>query len=1063
MSNAGEMCKHGMRVESCVNCQPIRTRQSVRAVSIGRERDELPSPNLEPEPSGRKSQFKRGDEVRVKANPAREGRIDSLPIRSPGGFDYKVFFSATDKPTLNEHELEGVSNEPHLEYLPHREFLRDLILLKASNPLSDTLYSLGASRIEYYPYQFKPVLKFLKAPEQRLLIADEVGLGKTIEAALVYRELSARRDMKRVLIICPAGLREKWRRELLSRFDEKFEILDTSACRQFLNDHRTLGEGARLRGICSLEMMRMAEFRDRLAEQAVEFDLVIIDEAHHLRNPTTQSFELGRIVTEQSHALVLLSATPLQTGNRDLFTLMQLINPGDFARLEDFQDRLHPNEFLNQASRLASLGKFAEALKELKGVENTSFGRIYPRNPRYRRVLEVLGQESAPTNHEIVRVERDLLELHTLARVLNRTRKRDVHENTAERSPFTIEVELSTEERTFYDAVEAFVRWQHNKQTGIENAPVFAVITRERQAASCIQVLKTQFQESLKSTTVEMSIEISDPDISEEDTATRQLSELELGQLPRLLSLCRNLGEQDTKFERFMEALWRLLEQDPKCKVLVFSFFRGTVQYLYDRLTKEGFVVETIHGKIPSVERQRRIDEFRERDDLRIMVSTEVGAEGLDFEFCGALFNYDLPWNPMRVEQRIGRIDRFGQEYKRIRIYNLVIANTIETRIFERLYNRIGLFESSIGDLEPILGEVIRDLSREIFKARLTAEEERRKVEEAERILERYRLEQEAFEKERGLFLGQDALLQIEMEDIQSSGRYVSAEEVHALVDSFVEKAFANAQLRPDSEGDRSYSLYRDPNLIKYVRECTRQGNQATDIQFTRRLESEPLVPLTFDKDIARQRRHIEFVTLHHPLALAALAYFRKSESRAAPKTKIWIENNLEMPRGDYAFFIYRFDIFSVSPQCILVPILISINDPNSLPFQSEVFLKELTRERNDNPPEVTCDEGCIAELESSSDRYAAELRYSFEESEGQNNDALVDERIAGLERHFSTLISNAKVQLESVSEERIKRMRNSEIVNLTRSRDERIGLEESKRRVRVEYRMIASGLARTV
>ncbi len=421
--------------------------------------------------------------------------------------------------------------------------MREFILLKANSPLSDTLYSLGASRIEYYHYQFKPVLRFLKSPNQRILIADEVGLGKTIEAALIYRELSARRDMKRVMIICPAGLREKWRRELLSRFDEEFDVLDAASFRRFLHDHHELGDAVRLRGICSLEMLRRDEFREKLDGQAVDFDLIIIDEAHHLRNPTTKSFALASTITEQSHALVLLSATPLQTGNENLFTLMRLINAGDFERFEDFEERLRPNTFINKASRLVSQGRLKRALRELRAVESTPFGKIYPRNPRYRRVIKSLGQKSYPSIEEIVSVERDLLELHSLARVFNRTRKRDVHVDTAKRSPFTVEVKLSHDERRFYDAVDDFVRWQHSQRKGTGEISIFAVIMRERQAASCIQVLKGHFERSLTSSNIELDLEITDPDIRERDVSTHQLSAADRRQVTKLLGLCKNLGK----------------------------------------------------------------------------------------------------------------------------------------------------------------------------------------------------------------------------------------------------------------------------------------------------------------------------------------------------------------------------------------------------------------------------------------------------------------------------------------------------------------------------------------
>ncbi len=636
--------------------------------------------------------------------------------------------------------------------------------------------------------------------------------------------------------------------------------------------------------------------------------------------------------------------------------------------------------------------------------------------------------------------------------------------DTAKRSPFTIEVKLNHEERKFYDAVDDFVRWQHSQRKGTGEISIFAVIIRERQAASCIQALKAHFERSLKSSSIGLDLEMTDPDIREDDVSARQLTGTDRQQVTELLGLCENLGSQDTKYDEFKKALSHLFDDDPSCKVLVFSFFRGTAQYLFDRLTREGLAVETIHGQISLEERQRRIDAFRDRSDLKIMVSTEVGAEGLDFEFCGAMFNYDLPWNPMRVEQRIGRLDRFGQQHKRIRIYNLVIEDTIETRILERLYNRIGLFESSIGDLEPILGKVVSRLSRDIFLARLTAEEERLKVENAVRILERHRQEQKAFESEQGLFLGQDFLLQRDIEEIRSSGRFVSAQEVSALVETFLADALPHVHL-DQSEDGRTFYVYPRSELANYFVKSARasQRNRALNEQFLKRLQSEPrLVTLTFDAETAK-RRNIEFVTLHHPLAQAALAHFRKTGGRRIPKTALWIDRSSETPHGDFAFFLYRFDIHSATPQCTLVPILVSTDDSDPQPFHSKVFLKELPSDQGDRKPEVEIEEGRFLQLQDAADNYASSVRQDKEVSERQYNDALIDVRIASLDRHFSSHIENLRRQLMPITEERIKRMRQSQIRNSRRRRDERIEEEESKRGVRVEYTMIAAGLARVI
>ena len=186
-------------------------------------------------------------------------------------------------------------------------------------------------------------------------------------------------------------------------------------------------------------------------------------------------------------------------------------------------------------------------------------------------------------------------------------------------------------------------------------------------------------------------------------------------------------------------------------------------------------------------------------------------------------------------------------------------------------------------------------------------------------------------------------------------------------------------------------------------------------------------------------------------------------ENRPAPKTKLWSKGNHELPPGDYAFFIYQFNVTSVSPQRILTPILVPIDGTEPQPIQADTLLTEVTKNQDGAAPDVDCDESLFSRLEQAAQGFAAEARYNIEQSAKQNNDALIDERIASLERHFDSNINNAQHQFEVVSEQRIKRMRQSEIRNLRLARAERIEEEEDKRGVLVEYYMVASGLLRAV
>ena len=208
------------------------------------------------------------------------------------------------------------------------------------------------------------------------------------------------------------------------------------------------------------------------------------------------------------------------------------------------------------------------------------------------------------------------------------------------------------------------------------------------------------------------------------------------------------------------------------------------------RLRDAGINVLQINGSVPTGERTLIIDRFKTDPHVRVLLTSEVGSEGLDFQFCDTLFNYDLPWNPMRVEQRIGRIDRYGQKAEKIRIYSFFLRGTIEERILERLYTRIGIFEDSVGDLEPILGPLAQQLSREIFSMDLTPVQELEKTEQLLASLEVRRLEEEDLQKRTAELLGQDALALQAVQDTVSSGRYISAPELRSVVCDLPRKGF---------------------------------------------------------------------------------------------------------------------------------------------------------------------------------------------------------------------------------------------------------------------------------
>ena len=286
-------------------------------------------------------ELKRGDRVSLRGSPERIGIVVSEGREIRAQFYYQVSFDPGESPvtyTLATH-WKYILKTP-LRWIcclagnsEHRKsFSAFLMLKKLETPLSDNLYTFYSSRTQFEVHQFKPVIKFLNSVDQRLLIADEVGLGKTIEAGIILEELEARlKGLSRVLVVCPAMLTQKWAGELRTRFGEEFQVLRGPDIAQFIENYANYGDTAQLRGICSQESLR--RFTDAFQEHRVHFDLVIVDEAHHWRNSTTRLNDLGEVLSEYADAMLMLTATPLHLGSENLFNLLRIMLPQQFNDL----------------------------------------------------------------------------------------------------------------------------------------------------------------------------------------------------------------------------------------------------------------------------------------------------------------------------------------------------------------------------------------------------------------------------------------------------------------------------------------------------------------------------------------------------------------------------------------------------------------------------------------------------------------------------------------------------------------------------------------------------------
>ena len=737
--------------------------------------------------------YKLGQMVRLRADPSRAGMIMSMMPQAVG-VTYVVFFGANDIAHINGSMLEPTEASHTVRASEHRfvsrdQFLRALLLAKLDTPINDLLYAFQGSRTQFEPYQFKPVLKFLDSPVPGILIADEVGLGKTIEAAIILQELRARQAVRRVLVVCPAGLREKWQAELLNWFDESFQIMFSREVEHDVRLYRQTDGAHPLNGIVSLETFRLPRLQNMIVEEGVTYDLGIIDEAHHLRTGGTLSNRVGDRMQELCEHLVLLTATPLQTSQDDLYNLLRFVDPSQFTDRQDFAYQLQPNALLNEA--ISALRQqppdAAGARRSLDALRSTEAGAQVTRHPSFPLIVRALDGD-IEDREVLVRLRRDIDSLNVLAPIYTRTVKRDVS-GAAERSAVAVNVDVTEGEAAFLAAVLAYARAQARQRSGKGWAPGFVGIMRERQAASCITAMREYLEETInarqaKLAAPELQVEATEVDVEPEGqvASTPSVAATEIA----LRDAAQALGSTDSKLASFMETLHEVLGENDTSKIIVFTFFRRTLAYLERALRQAGLRVTTIHGDVKPQERSHRIGRFREDAETRVLLTTEVGSEGLDFQFCDTLFNYDLPWNPMRVEQRIGRIDRYGQRAKKVRIYSFFLRGTIEERILQRLYTRIGIFTESIGDLEPILGPISAELTKDIFTSDLTPDQEGSVAEKYEQMIINRRVTKGELERDSGKLLGQDVLFLQEVDDSVRSGRYVSASELRATVAGFL-------------------------------------------------------------------------------------------------------------------------------------------------------------------------------------------------------------------------------------------------------------------------------------
>jgi superfamily II DNA or RNA helicase len=951
-------------------------------------------------------------------------------------------------------------------------FRARLTAARLNHPQIDHIYALNAARIRFVPFQLKPLLRFLQADLPRLLIADDVGVGKTIEAGLILKEMLARQPVGNVLIVCPKALVHKWRVEM-QRFDEDFVPLSGETLRYCLREAHLDGVWPQqyARAIAHLELLRIDEHMAGVAnndnrpglltlDPPPAFSLVIVDEAHHLRNPETRSHELARFLTDCSEAALFLSATPVHLGSRNLYTLLNLLRPDVFLDEGVFDAMLEPNRHLNSAMRrvrqqtpLDSWRVQAAAALD-RAADTTWGGQTLVYDPRFTTWRVRLQAADDLSDADRVRCLRDLEELHTLAHVMNRTRRRDIGRFTI-REPHTVKVAFTPEQQAFYEALLDFRR-QTLLQT---NSPIVVRLimdTLERQAASCLPAL-ARFLEGFLQTGHVSSAQYTDVE-DDEHEAHGAVSASFVAEATALRHLAAALPPDDPKVRQLLDIATSSQAGQGPGKLLVFSFFLHTLDYLRDQLRAAGLRVAVISGRVLDEERERLRDRFRlnrsDPDALDVLLSSEVGCEGLDYEFCDRLVNYDIPWNPMRIEQRIGRIDRYGQRSPKVLIYNFINPGTVEERIFFRCFDRIGIFEDTVGDLESILGDTIQELSRAALNPALTAQQaEALAAQQTDNML-RLVEEQRRLEEEGGALLGIEHLFVDEVSDLVAEGRYVAADDLAQMIGLFLERDEINGRITPDAGDARLHRL----RLSRAGRERLATAMRASEhlgrasVNFMRWLDGdEQTLPITFSQELAFEQRDLTFVTPLHPLARMAASTLGTGDEPLVAQLVVATDS---VPPGDYLIAADLWETLAIHPEIQLVCHAWSFAARQPL---AEVRLVSLLAAARRNVRTAAHSETEINTVLRELDEVAHQRRTEALLELRERNAVIIARQLASLNSYYASRMHRIENDLTTVTNERILRMRRAERARAAREHAARQQTIEDRREADILSRRIAT------
>ena len=581
-------------------------------------------------------------------------------IEAWGYTSYKVFNPATGRVyKANEEQLS--SSGSTMQY--DENYLRYVTLLsKIKNETAGGFLSSLASGIIPLPHQLHVLNRAMETNNIRYILADEVGLGKTIEAGMIIRELKSRGLVSRILVVCPTGLVTQWASEMQEKFHEKFQVIlpsDYDTIRRLTDNDDVYGQFDQV--ISPMDSIKPIEKHAGWSEEKVEkyneeriysiinsgWDLIIIDEAHRVAGSSGEvaRYKLGNLLAQASPYLLLLSATPHNGKTEPFLRLIRLLDADAFPNAKSIvREQVAP--FLIRTEKREAIDNNGNLLfkNRITHLVTISWDE---RNNLQRELYEMVSSYVAKTYNKALRNRKKNMCLIFLLIIMQRM----VTSSTAAiRQSLERRLNVLLEQRTCVGNLREEDLDELNIEDGVEDA--------------------------LEAISLDM--------------------ELEIEELKQIISLAKQaqFQNQDAKVEPLLNEIDAILSEDRTQKVIIFTEFVATQTYLQELLVNIGYTVTILNGGMSIDERNAAMQEFKA--STSIFISTDAGGEGLNLQFANIIINYDLPWNPMKIEQRCGRVDRIGQQ-RDVHIYNFIVGETVENRVREVLEEKLSVILKEMG------------------------------------------------------------------------------------------------------------------------------------------------------------------------------------------------------------------------------------------------------------------------------------------------------------------------------------------------------------------------------